>query len=135
MKTLKFVKKLIFLSIIFLTTSLYAQGDSILLKGVIVDNEGEPLPGVNIIQSGTSNGTTTDFNGYFELKVSEGAKVNVSFIGMKNVEIENINFSNIIVNLSSGLIEFCCCNHTKSHCAMTIKQMQKLSKKNKCSFK
>lgn len=137
MKTLKFVKALIFLTLLFFSNSLYAQvNDSILLKGVIVDdNEGKPVPGVTILQSGTSNGTTTDINGYFKLRLPKGAKVSVSYVGMTNIEIENVNFSNIKVNLSSGLIEFCCINHTKSHCAMTIEEMQELSKKHKCSFK
>ena len=116
--------------------SLCAQkNDSILLKGIIVNNGGQPLPGAQILISGSTNGTTTDIDGYFELNVPKGAKVNVSFIGMKNIEIENVNFSNIKVDLSKDLIEFCCINHTKSHCAMTIKEMQKLSKKQKCSFK
>ncbi|MGQ1788512.1 carboxypeptidase-like regulatory domain-containing protein [Saccharicrinis sp. GN24d3] len=136
MKTLNFDEGFIFLTLIFLSVSLYAQeNDSILLKGIIVDTEGQPLPGAQILESGTTNGTSTNIDGYFELKVPKGAKVNVSFVGMTNIEIENVNFSNIKVNLSQGLIEFCCINHIMSHCAMTIKEMQKLSKKHKCSFK
>ena len=35
------------------------------INGVVVDSDGVPLPGATIIEQGTDNGTTTDFNGNF----------------------------------------------------------------------
>ncbi|MFL1010970.1 TonB-dependent receptor [Flavisericum labens] len=62
------------------------------IKGVITDAELKgPLPGANIIVVGTSNGTTTDFNGEYTLFVSSGSfEIEVSYIGneTKKVNIE-----------------------------------------------
>ncbi len=68
---------------IFASSTIYAQT----IEGTIVDETG-PLPGANIIEKGTSNGTTTDFDGKFSLQVTEGAGVvEISFVGMKTKEI------------------------------------------------
>ena len=140
MKRMKFIKGLTFLALVFLSASLYAQeNDTILLKGVTVDSKGQPLIGVNLVVKGSMVGTITDFDGNFELKVPEGASVVVSYDGFATFVIENVNFSNIKVYPSpfseGSSIEFCCINHTKSHCGMTTKEMQKLSKRKKCLFK
>ncbi len=68
---------------IFASSTIYAQT----IVGTIVDETG-PLPGANIIEKGTSNGTTTDFDGKFSLQVSEGAGiVEISFVGMKTKDV------------------------------------------------
>ncbi|GGZ16914.1 SusC/RagA family TonB-linked outer membrane protein [Echinicola pacifica] len=56
------------------------------VSGKIIDDTGETLPGVNIIEKGTSNGTTTDLEGNFSLSVSEGAIIVFSYIGYDPVE-------------------------------------------------
>ncbi|HEY4785198.1 MAG TPA: SusC/RagA family TonB-linked outer membrane protein, partial [Bacteroidales bacterium] len=63
------------------------QPGNITVKGKIVDEKGEPLPGASILQKGTSNGTITDINGNFSLSVSSGDTLIVSFVGYKNMEI------------------------------------------------
>ena len=40
----------------------------ILVSGNVTDNNGYPLPGASVIELGTSNGTTTDFDGNYDLK-------------------------------------------------------------------
>lgn len=58
------------------------------ITGVITDGSGIPLPGANIIEKGTKNGTLSDFNGNFTLKVTdEKAIISVSFMGFKTSEI------------------------------------------------
>jgi hypothetical protein len=48
----------------------------------VVDAEtNEPLPGATIIEQGTSNGVTTDFEGSFSFNVDSGTTLQVSFIG------------------------------------------------------
>ncbi|MDN3689347.1 carboxypeptidase-like regulatory domain-containing protein [Cyclobacterium jeungdonense] len=136
MKTLNYSIAIIFIILIFISSFSFAQNnDSIFLKGTIVDKSGEPIPGVTILQEGTSNGTITDINGYFELEIPEGAKIIISYTGMKTLEIEDVNFSNVKVNISTGLITFCCINHSPSHCAETIEEMKRLTKTRNCSFK
>ena len=53
---------LISLSLFFLAHPAYAQG-GFAVKGVIVDKTGFPLPGANVMEKGTSNGTITDLDG------------------------------------------------------------------------
>jgi len=62
------------------------QGVSI--SGTITDDSGQPIPGVNIIEKETTNGTVTDTNGSFSLLVSnDNAVLVVSFIGYVTQEI------------------------------------------------
>ena len=136
MKQFRTLKSFLFYLLIIISSSLYSQEkDLILLKGIIVDKDGQPIPGVGIIERGTTHGTITNSEGHFELKITKGANVTASFVGMKSIEIKNNGFSNIKLNLEQGLIEFCCINHQVSHCAVTMTEMQKLSKKYNCSFK
>lgn len=52
------------------------------VRGVVRDNAGNPIPGVNVVVQGTTNGTTTDANGEYALQISENNAVLVfSFIG------------------------------------------------------
>lgn len=50
-------------------------------------NSGEPIIGVAVMEKGTTNGTATDYDGRFSLKVAEGAILSFSFIGYTNVEM------------------------------------------------
>jgi len=63
----------------------YAQDG--VVKGKILDSSGLPLPGVNIIVMGTTNGTSTDFDGNYELKCAIGNDLVVSFMGFKSQTI------------------------------------------------
>ncbi|HKK79030.1 MAG TPA: TonB-dependent receptor, partial [Phaeodactylibacter sp.] len=59
-----------------------------LVKGNVVDENGERLPGATILLKGTGKGTVTDIDGYFELEVPEGPQILiVSFIGYITREI------------------------------------------------
>ncbi len=51
------------------------------VTGTVIDESGAPLPGANIVVKGTSNGTQTDFDGYFSLDVQSGQELSVSYIG------------------------------------------------------
>ena len=69
------------LFLLMIAASVFAQQKKI--KGKVVSSEdGEPLIGVSILVKGTTNGTITDFDGNFELDVSEGSVLVVSFVGM-----------------------------------------------------
>ncbi len=59
----------------------------IVVSGKITDGEGEPLPGVNIVEKGTTNGTTSDVTGNYSLNVDENATLIYSFIGFLTKEI------------------------------------------------
>lgn len=53
------------------------------IRGQVTDISGSPLPGVNIIVDGTTNGTETDFDGNFVIETNIGDVLIFSFIGMR----------------------------------------------------
>lgn len=63
------------------------QQNEITVKGRIVEEDGEPLPGATVQEKDASNGTVTDINGDFSLTVPVNATLTVSFIGFKPIEI------------------------------------------------
>lgn len=63
------------------------EAAEITVTGVVVDESGLPLPGVSVIEKGTSNGVVTDLDGKFSLSVaSEESVLVLSFIGMTTLE-------------------------------------------------
>lgn len=70
---------------LLLNNSAFGQTENnVTVKGSIKDGEtNEELIGVNILESGTDNGTITDFNGNFELEVKPNALLEISYIGYK----------------------------------------------------
>jgi len=65
-----------------------AQGGKYAVKGVVVDAAGQPVIGAAVVEKGTMNGVSTDFNGGYELNVANAnAIVQVSYIGYKTVEL------------------------------------------------
>src|SRR5690606_41713398 len=60
-----------FLSLLILSVStLFSQEYK--LSGIFSDREGNPMPGVNVVQKGTANGVNTDLEGYYELFLEKG---------------------------------------------------------------
>lgn len=58
------------------------------VSGQVVDSNGESIIGANIVEKGTANGTITDFDGKFSLKVAPNATLVISYIGYKNIEMK-----------------------------------------------
>ena len=72
----------------------------ILISGIVLDHNDVPLPGANILEKGTSNGTQTDFDGKFNLTVQNtDAVLIVSYLGYLRQEVSVHNRSNITVTL------------------------------------
>ena len=68
--------------------SLAPQDPGLEVSGRVLDEAGETLPGATVLIKGTTEGTITDFNGEFTLpNVPEDATLQISFIGMKSIEI------------------------------------------------
>ncbi|MDA3816639.1 MAG: TonB-dependent receptor [Prolixibacteraceae bacterium] len=84
---------------LFMATSvLYAQ--SVTVSGTVTDaRTGEYLPGVNVIEKGTTNGAVTNVDGEFEISVPESATLQFSFIGYQTKEIAVDGQSTINVEL------------------------------------
>ena len=79
------MKKLFFACLLLGCIQLSAQ--DVLITGTIQDPSGEPLIGATVIETGTANGTVSDYNGNYELYVSENASISISYIGFDEQEI------------------------------------------------
>ena len=75
------------------------------ISGVVKDQTGSNLPGVNIIEKGTNNGVSTDLDGKYVIKVKEGATLVFSYIGYKTTEKQATNsVINVTLNSEGGEI-------------------------------
>ncbi len=68
-----------------------AQAGSMIVKGRVVDETGEPVIGAAVQQVGTSAGSVTDIDGNFTFSSNQGAMLKISFIGYKNIEISVVS--------------------------------------------
>lgn len=73
------------------------------ITGTVTDEFGDPLPGVNVIEKGVSNGTSTNADGHFALSVSENAVLEFSYIGYIPQEIIVGNQKELNVRLKEDL--------------------------------
>lgn len=85
-------RRIAWLLVMLLIIPLGAFAQSIPVKGIVTDSEGEPIIGASIIEKGkASNGTITDLDGKFSLSVSgKGKKLVVSYIGMTTHEADAV---------------------------------------------
>ncbi len=81
------MRKLLALAFFLTTAGIFAQGT---ITGTVMDSEmNAPLPGANVIVGGTSNGTTTDFDGRFSLNVAKASgALEISFVGFDSRSIK-----------------------------------------------
>ena len=81
----------------------------LLVQGAVRDTEGNPLPGANILEKVTLNGTQTDFDGNFSISVSsENSVLTVSYIGYSTLEVAvdgKMNMEVVLTESASGLDE------------------------------
>lgn len=81
------------------TISLSVSAQNVTKTGNVKDSNGEPIIGASVLEKGTTNGTITDFDGNFTLKVSPDATIVVSYIGMKNQEVNTKGKGHVEVTL------------------------------------
>lgn len=79
------IKKTLLVCFFILSLGTYAQDK--LITGTITDTTGEPLPGVNVIVKGTTNGTGADFDGNFSLTATEGQTLTFTSLGYRTKEV------------------------------------------------
>lgn len=91
MKKLNLLFCLILVNVFMLCPfALYAQNVSyeITANGVVYDELGDPIIGASVVQKGTSNGTLTNGNGEFSLRVPNNAVLIISYIGYATCEVK-----------------------------------------------
>ena len=69
--------------LVFFITISFAQEK--IVSGVVTDQSGLPLPGVSVVEVGTTNGTQTDFDGNYTINVEQGVTLRFSYLGQKTV--------------------------------------------------
>lgn len=83
----------------------FVYGQQITVTGnVTSSDDGLPIPGVTILEKGTSNGTTTDVDGNYSITVPSDATLVFSFIGMQTREVPVNGRTNIDVVMSVSVV-------------------------------
>ncbi|MBL3655710.1 SusC/RagA family TonB-linked outer membrane protein [Fulvivirga sediminis] len=96
-------KLLLYFFAFIVSMSAYAQQT---ITGKVTDDEdGGELPGVNILEKGTANGTVTDISGNFTLKVSENATLILSYVGYATQEVSVNGRTNLEIKMSTDVTE------------------------------
>ena len=87
-----------FITTLFLFSSLvlFGQGG---ISGVVLDENGGPLPGANVVIENTSTGVSTDFDGNFTINANSGEVLVISYIGYNSEYITVGNQDSITVSL------------------------------------
>ncbi len=82
-------KYLTMVVLLFMSISMFAQQHSV--KGTVVDQNGQPIIGMTVMEQGTQNGTTTDIDGNYQITLSSGGAVlEFTALGYSTV-VEQVN--------------------------------------------
>ena len=93
---MKNFKNLLFVAVLFISATVLGQTK---ITGEVVDETNQPLPGASIVVKGTTNGTSTDFDGKFTLQAgADSGTIVISFIGFQSNEV---SFSSSNSNLGT----------------------------------
>ena len=77
------------------------------VKGVVVDQTGQPVTGAFVLQKGTTNGTVTDLDGQFSIGVPSNAVLEISSLGFVTQElaVAGKTFFNVVLAEDTQLLE------------------------------
>ena len=65
-------------------------------------SDNTPLPGVSIVEQGTTNGTQTDFDGNYTIEVPQGAVLQFTYIGMQGQDVTVGSSNTVDVTMQEG---------------------------------
>ncbi len=104
---MKKITQLVFFVALFCATTIMAQST---IKGVVIDAEfNSVLPGANVVEKGTTNGVSTDFDGKFTLKTQKASgEVIISYVGYGSVTLPfngDTNLGEITISTDNSLQE------------------------------
>lgn len=95
---------LVLLTVVF--AEAIAQDGHQKVTGTVVSSSGnQPLPGVNVVVKGTTNGTITNFDGQYQLNAAQGDVIVFSFIGFNSQEVAFTGQSTIDISLEDETSE------------------------------
>ncbi len=90
------------LGLALMLVSQIATAQSREISGTVKDNSDAPLVGASVVEKGTTNGSITDLDGNFSLKVNAGAVLVVSFVGYESKEVSVGNETALSIVLVEG---------------------------------
>lgn len=93
--------KLTFLFVLLLQANFLQAQDRTVTGTVTAEEDGMPIPGVNVVVVGTTNGTSTDFDGNYSIEVPEGGTLQFSYIGFINQSLPVAGLSTLNVALQT----------------------------------
>lgn len=101
------MKRIIFIMIFLLTMLTAGAQNTVDLNGKVTDASGQPLPGVFVQESGTSNAVSTDENGRYSISVNTEAVMLFSCIGFQEVQEQLYNRSviDVVMQEDSQLLD------------------------------
>lgn len=93
--------------LIMLFTLICVNASAQQISGIVKDGLGEPIIGASVVEKGTTNGTVTNLDGKFTLKISGNHPIEVSYIGMKTqvINLKGKTQINVIMVEDSKLME------------------------------
>lgn len=74
------------------------------VSGIVVDDTGEALPGVNVVIKGTTSGTTTDLDGQYTIEAKPSDFLTFSYVGFETIELSVNSKSNLDVVLNGAML-------------------------------
>ncbi len=87
----------------FICSGTFAQEKNV--SGTVTDDQGLPLPGVNILIKNTNKGTQTDFDGNYTISVNKGAILSFSYVSFQTREVVVDDSASMNVQLTSSASE------------------------------
>ena len=75
------------------------------VTGTLVDEKGEPIIGASVQEIGTTRGTISDANGHFTLEVGKNARLKITYLGYKTVEVAAKNNLAITMQDDNALLD------------------------------
>ena len=105
MKKLYSKAKRLVLLFVWLACSHAVLAQERVVTGTVKDENGGTMPGVNVLVSGTSNGTVTDASGKFSISVGSGARLSFSFIGYTSQEVAVGSSTTLNVSMKTDVTE------------------------------
>ena len=81
------------------------QMQSVAVNVLVVDAQGEPIIGANVVEKGTTNGGITDINGKIRMNVTAGALLQISFVGYTTQEIKDTPNLRVVLKDDTELLD------------------------------
>ncbi len=96
-------KLMLFMSLLLISIGMATAQTQV--KGVVVDEAGEPVIGATILIKGTSQGTITDYDGNFALTTPANATLVFSYVGMNTQEVAATPNMRIVLSSDAELLD------------------------------